>query len=92
MISGVTASAIEAEPPIEVEHHRRDAHDRQHVLEEEDQAVPEEEADRLEVDRRARHQLAGLVAVVEAEGHPDEVRVEGVPHVELDTRAPASPR
>jgi hypothetical protein len=76
--------------PLEVQHHRRHAHDRQHVLEEEDQAVAEEEADRLEVDGGTRHQLARLVAVVEAEGHPHEVGVEGVPHVELDAeRLPA---
>ena len=58
--------------------------DGEDVLEEEDQAVAEEEADALEVDGRARHQLAGLVAVVEAEREPDEPRVEPVAHVHLD--------
>ena len=61
-----------------------DADDREDVLEEEDQAVAEEEADALQVDRRAAHQLAGLVAVVEAEREPDELRVDRLPHVELD--------
>ena len=55
-------------------HGHRD--DGEHVLEEEDQAVAEEEAHALQVDGRARHQLAGLVAVVEAEREPHEVRVE----------------
>ena len=58
--------------------------DREHVLEEEDQAVAEEEADALQVDRRARHQLPGLVAVVEAEREAHELRVQGVAQVELD--------
>ena len=57
---------------------------RQHVLEEEDQAVAEKEADALQVDGRARHQLPGLVAVVEAEREPHEVRVEPLAHVHLD--------
>ena len=54
------------------------------VLEEEDQPVAEEEADRLQVDGRARHQLPGLVAVEVAEREPDELRVERVAEVELD--------
>ena len=56
----------------------------EHVLEEEDQPVAEEEADALEIDRRSRHQLPGLVAVVEAEREPNEVRVEALAHVHLD--------
>ena len=61
-----------------------DADDREDVLEEEDQPVAEEEADALQVDGRAAHQLAGLVPVVEAEREPDELRVERRPHVHLD--------
>ena len=64
--------------------------ERDHVLEEEDQAVAEEEADGLEVDRRPRHQLAGLVPVVEAEGQALEVRVQLVPHVVLDAECLAA--
>ncbi len=74
----------ERELPLEEEEddgHRDDGED---VLEEEDQAVAEEEAHALQVDRRARHQLAGLVAVVEAEGEAHEVRVEALAHVHLD--------
>ncbi len=74
----------EREPPLEPQHHRGDADDREDVLEEEDEAVAEEEAHGLEVDRRARHELPGLVAVVVAEGQPQEVRVEAVAQVELD--------
>ena len=40
------------------------------------EAVAEEEAHGLEVDRRPRHQLARLVAVVEAEREPEQLRVE----------------
>ena len=54
------------------------------VLEEEDEPVAEEEANALEVDGRARHQLAGLMTVVEAEREPHQVRVEALAHVHLD--------
>ena len=64
------------ELPRDHEDHDADPDDREDVLEEEDQPVAEEEADALQVDGRAAHQLAGLVAVVEAEGEPDELRVE----------------
>ena len=74
------------QPPLDDEedgHHRDDG---ERVLEEEDQAEAEEEAHRLEVDGRARHQLAGLVAVVEAEREPEQVRVERFAHVLLDAK------
>ena len=74
----------EGELPLEEEEDAGHRDDGEHVLEEEDEPVAEEEADALEVDGRPRHQLAGLVAVVEAEREPDEVRVEAVPQVELD--------
>jgi len=73
----------EGELPLEEEEDDAHRDDREHVLEKEDQAVAEEEAHALEVDRRPRHQLAGLVAVVEAEREPHEVRVEALPHVHL---------
>ena len=63
-----------------------DDDDRQDVLGEEDEPVAEEEAHRLQVDRRARHELAGLAAVVEAERQPEEVRVELVAEVVLDAQ------
>jgi hypothetical protein len=75
----------EREPPVDDEHDAGDADDRKDVLEEEDQAVAEEEAHRLQVDRRAGHQLPRLVAIVKAERQPDEPGVERVSHVELDT-------
>ena len=58
------------ELPLEDEQDHGHRDDREDVLEEEDQAVAEEEAHRLQVDRRTRHQLAGLVPVVEAERQP----------------------
>ena len=72
------------ELPLEEEQHHGHRDHRQHVLEEEDQAVAEKEADALQVDGRTRHQLPGLVAVVEAEREPHEVRVEPLAHVHLD--------
>ena len=72
------------EPPFDEEEDGGHRHHREDVLEEEDQAVAEEEADALQVDRRARHQLSRLVAVVEAEREPDQVRVQAAPHVHLD--------
>jgi hypothetical protein len=74
----------QGEPPVEPEHDRRHGHDGQHVLEEEDEPVAEEEPDTLQVDGRSRHQLPGLVAVVVAEREPEQVGVERVPQIELD--------
>ncbi len=80
----------ERELPLEEEEDDGHRDDGEHVLEEEDQAVAEEEAHALEVDGRARHELAGLVAVVEAERQPHEVRVQAAAHVHLDVeRLPA---
>ena len=62
------------------------------MLGEEDEPVAEEEAHRLQIDRCARHELAGLAAVVEAEGEPEEVRVELVADVVFDCRVPCLPR
>ena len=70
--------------PVVEEEDGRDADDRDHVLGEEDEAVAEEEADRLQVDGRPRHQLARLVAVEVAEREPQQARVERVAHVPLD--------
>ena len=85
-INGVTAVATRARRHVDREHDRGRADDHQDVLEEEDQAVAEEEPDRLQVDRGAREELPGLVPVVEAEREPQELRVERVPHVELDSQ------
>ena len=76
--------------PLDDEEHDHHRDDGEHVLEEEDQAEAEEEAHRLQVDGRARHQLARLVAVVEAEREPQQVRVQRLAHVLLDPeRLPA---
>ena len=50
--------------------------DRQQRLADEDEAVAEEEAHGLQVDRRAGHELAGLLAVEEAELEALELLVE----------------
>ena len=84
-ISGVTAVATSASSQLTRNMITVAADDREHVLEEEDEAVAEEEADGLEVDRRSREELAGLVAVVEAEREAEQLRVERVSHVELDS-------
>ena len=49
---------------------------REHRLQDEHEPVAEEEAHRLQVDGRARHQLAGLLAVEEAELEALQVAVE----------------
>jgi hypothetical protein len=60
--------------------------DGQRRLQDEDEAVAEEEAHRLEVDRRARHQLAGLLAVEEPELERLQVPVHPVAQIELDAQ------
>ena len=70
-------------PAVEEEDDAHD-HDGDDVLREEDQPVTEEEANRLQVDRRTGHELADLATVVEAEREPQEVRVQIVPQVVLD--------
>ena len=69
---------------LEREHHRAREHERQRVLRQEDQPVAQEEANRLQVDRRPRHQLPGLLGVEETELEPLQVPVEALPKVELD--------
>ena len=54
------------------------------VLGEEDQPVAEEEADRLQVNRRPRHQLPGLLGIEEAQLQPLQMRVKALAQVELD--------
>ena len=66
----------ERELPVVDEENRGDDHDRDDVLREEDEPVSEEEANGLEVDGRAGHELTGLATVVEPEGEAQEVRVE----------------
>ena len=60
------------------------------VLRDEHEPVAEEHAHRAHVARGAREQLAGLVLVVEAEGHALEVRVERLAQVELDVQREAA--
>ena len=80
---GCNRERDQCELPLEDEQDDGHEHDRQGVLEEEDQSVAEEETHALQVDGRARHQLARLVPVVEAEREPDEVRVEVAAQVHL---------
>ena len=80
------------EPPLDDEEHDHHGDDREDVLEEEDQAEAEEEANRLQVDGRARHQLAGLVAVVEAEREPEQVARRAPRACPSRSRAPAGRR
>ncbi len=75
---------------LDREHHDRGEHDRQNRLDDEDQAVPEEEAHGLQVDCRARHQLPGLLAVEERQLEPLELGVEEVAQVELDAERDAA--
>ena len=70
-------------------HDHRDAgeHERERGLQDEHEPVAEEEAHRLQVDGRARHQLAGLLVVEEAELEPLQVAVEQLAQVVLDRPA-----
>ena len=79
------------QPGLEEEHRDRGQHDRQRALDDEDEAVAEEEAHGLEVDRRARHQLARLLAREEAQLERLQVLVHPVAQVELDTERHAAP-
>ena len=72
------------QPGLDREHHRARQQQRERVLGQEDQPVAEEEADRLEVDRRPRHQLPGLLRVEEPQLERLEVGVDPLPQVELD--------
>src|SRR5439155_19922386 len=74
----------ERQLPLEEKQHAGNEDDREHVLKEKDQPVAEEEAHALKIDGRAGHELTGLVAVVEAEREPDEMRVETLAKVHLD--------
>ena len=69
---------------LEREHRDRREPDRQDRLGDEDQAVPEEEADRLQVDGGARHQLPGLLAVEERELERLQGRVQRLAQVDFD--------
>jgi hypothetical protein len=71
---------------VDRDHHHGDEGDRQQVLGDEDQPVAEEEADRLKVHRRPRHQLPGLLGVEEAELEPLQVGVEELAQVEFDRK------
>ena len=71
------------------EHRDRRQQDRQRGLQHEHEAVAEEEAHRLQVDRRARHQLAGLLVVEERELEVLEVRVHAAAQVALDAERDA---
>ena len=84
MSTGVIAKRDQRQLPLVEEEHGGDAHDRDHVLGEENEAVAAEEANRLQVNRRARHQLTRLMAVVIPERETEETSVECVPHVPLD--------
>jgi hypothetical protein len=77
-------------PGVDGDHHGRGDQDRHRRLQHEDQAVAEKEPDRLQVDGRARHQLARLLAVEERQLERLQVAVHQVSQVELDAeRHPA---
>ena len=84
------AIAISAEPGFDDDHRDAREHEREDGLQDEHEAVAEEEADGLQVDRHARHQLAGLLAVEEAELEALEVAVEQLAQVVLDAERHAA--
>ncbi len=74
----------EGEERVEEEHRRGREQDREGALAHPDQPIAEEEADRLEIDGRPRHQLPGLLRVEEGELEPLQVLVEALAEVVLD--------
>ena len=72
------------------EHRDRGEHDRERGLEHEDQAVAEEEAHRLQIDGRARHQLAGLLAIEERQLERLQLPEQQRSQVVLDAKRHAS--
>jgi hypothetical protein len=74
----------EREPRIDDDHRDRGEDDRQRRLRDDHEPVAEEEAHGLQVDGRARHELAGLLTVEEAELEPEQVVVDLVAQVVLD--------
>ena len=69
---------------VDEEHGHGGQHDGQRRLHDEDEPVAEEEAHRLQVDGRTRHELAGLLAVEEAELERLQVVVQALAQVDLD--------
>ena len=69
---------------IEHEHRHRREQDRDDRLGDEDQAVAEKEPHRLQIDRRPRHQLPGLLAIEERELEALQMAVQAVAEVDLD--------
>jgi RNA polymerase primary sigma factor len=67
-------------------HGHRGQHDGQGGLEDEDQAVTQEEAHRLEVHGRARHELAGLLVIEEGQLESEQVGVQALAQVDLDAQ------
>jgi hypothetical protein len=72
------------EPGLDREHHHAGEADGERVLGQEDEAIAEEETDRLEVDGRTRHELARLLGVEEAELERLQVLVDALAQVVLD--------
>ena len=77
------------EPGVDRDHRDAGEHERERGLQDEHEAVAEEEAHGLQVDGRARHQLAGLLAVEEAELQALQVAVDALAQVELDAQRDA---
>ena len=74
----------QAEAGVDDDHRDAREHEREDRLQDEHEPVAEEEAHRLQVDGRARHQLSRLLAVEEAQLQALEVAVEQVAQVEFD--------
>ncbi len=74
----------QAEARFGDDHHGPREHDREDRLQDEHEPVAEEEAHGLQIDGRARHQLARLLAVEEAELELLQVAVEQLAQVVFD--------
>jgi hypothetical protein len=78
------------QPPVHREHRRRREQDRQRRLHHEDEPVAQEEAHGRQVDGGARHELAGLLTVEEAQLERLQVAVQPAAQVELHAQRHAA--
>ncbi len=79
----------QAQPRVDHDHHDAREHDREHELQDEHEAVAEEEAHGRQVDGGPAHQLAGLLVVEEAELQALQLAVEALAQVVLDAKRDA---
>ena len=82
----------QAEPRVDHDHHDARERDREDRLQDEHEPVAEEEAHRLQIDGRARHQLSRLLVVEEAQLQALQLAVHALAQVVFDRQRDAARR